>query len=251
MLIKTMTILLMTLLLAACASGSMNTAGKNGSGSKVLPPAGEPVQQMDDADPDDPYYAFIEPGDEAVSAIPTGSIFNIQQAQSIYVEQAHFRVGDIISVKLAESTKASKSGSTQMNKSTDFTLDPIGVPGGNLKIAGKEVDLDLSQQQKFKGDGNSSQSNDFEGEITVSVMKVMKNNTLLIRGDKWLLINNGKEFIRLTGIIRAKDILPDNTVSSTKIANARIEYSGNGELANSQRLGWLTDKLNNPTVWPF
>ncbi|MDF0534765.1 flagellar basal body L-ring protein FlgH [Shewanella yunxiaonensis] len=248
---KTMIVLAMTLLLGACASSGQNTAGTNGSGSKVFPPAGTPVQQMDDADPNDPYYASVEPNDEPLHAIPTGSIFNVDAAQSLYVEQSHFRVGDIISVKLAESTKASKSGSTQLNKSTDFTLDPIAVPGGNLKIAGKDVNLDLSQQQKFKGDGNSSQSNDFEGEITVSIMKVLKNNNLLIRGDKWLLINNGKEFIRLTGVIRAKDILPDNTVPSTKIANARIEYSGNGELANSQRLGWLTDKLNNPTVWPF
>lgn len=120
-----------------------------------------------------------------------------------------------------------------------------------MKIAGREVNLDINQEQNFKGDGNASQSNDFEGELTVTVMKVLRNDNLLVRGDKWLLINNGKEYIRLTGVIRAKDVAPDNTVQSTKIANARIEYSGTGALANSQRLGWLTDKLNNPTVWPF
>ena len=239
------------IMLSGCSTTTENTAKKNGSGSKVLPAAGEPINGMEDADPDDPYYATQLPDEQRVHPIPTGSIFDAYQAQSLYVEQSHFHVGDIISVQLSESTKASKSGNTQLKKSTDFSLDPIGVPGGNLTIANKEVSLNLNQAQNFSGDGSSEQTNQFEGEITVSVMKVMRNNNLLIRGDKWLLINNGKEFIRLTGIIRAKDITSDNTVSSTKIANARIEYSGNGQLANSQRLGWLTEKLNNPTVWPF
>lgn len=251
MLARMIVAITVTLMLTACSTTTENTAKKNGSGSKTLPAAGEPVESMDEADPDDPYYATLMPEEPRISPMPTGSIFNIYQVQSLYVEQSHFHVGDIISVQLSESTKASKSGTTQLKKSTDFALEPIGVPGGNLEIANKEVSLSLNQAQNFSGDGQSSQSNDFEGEITVSVMRVMKNNNLLVRGDKWLLINNGKEFIRLTGIIRAKDITSNNTVSSTKIANARIEYSGNGQLANSQRLGWLTDKLNNPTVWPF
>lgn len=236
-------------LASGCASGP--SAPPKGAEARALPAPGTPVQKMDEATPDDPYYAAMEPGPAPMQVEPTGSLFNAAQARSLYVEQSHYRVGDIISVQLAESTKATKKGSTELKKKSDFTLDPVGVPGGNLKIAGREVNLDINQEQNFKGDGNASQSNDFEGELTVTVMKVLRNDNLLVRGDKWLLINNGKEYIRLTGVIRAKDVAPDNTVQSTKIANARIEYSGTGALANSQRLGWLTDKLNNPTVWPF
>ncbi|EKE70576.1 flagellar basal body L-ring protein FlgH [Gallaecimonas xiamenensis] len=242
--------LLLPLCLAGCASDGP-AAPPKGAEARALPAPGTPVTQLEEPDPDDPYYAALEPEPEPLAVAPTGSLFNPNQARSLYVEHSHFRVGDIISVQLAESTKATKKGSTQLKKSSDFSLDPIGVPGGNLTLAGREVNLDLSQDQEFKGDGSASQSNDFEGELTVTVMRVMRNDNLLVRGDKWLLINNGKEYIRLTGIIRAKDITPDNTVQSTKIANARIEYSGSGALANSQRLGWLTDKLNNPSVWPF
>ncbi|WP_115717925.1 flagellar basal body L-ring protein FlgH [Gallaecimonas mangrovi] len=237
------------LLVSGCASGP--SAPPKGAEARALPAPGKPIQKMDEPDPNDPYYEALQPGPTPMQVQPTGSLFNANDAHDLYVEQSNYKVGDIISVQLAESTKASKKGSTELKKSSDFTLDPIGVPGGNLKIAGKEVNLDMNQEQNFKGDGNSSQSNDFEGELTVTVMKVLRNNNLLIRGDKWILINNGKEYIRLTGIIRAKDISPDNTIKSTKIANARIEYSGTGDLANSQRLGWLTEKLNNPTVWPF
>ncbi|KFZ38846.1 flagellar L-ring protein FlgH [Shewanella mangrovi] len=232
-------------------SGCATNSAMNASGSKHYPAAGTPMEQAENADPNDPYYAVMAPETEVRRPLPTGSIFNDDVVQSLYIEQSHFRVGDIISIKLSESTRAHKSGNTQLKKSTDFSLDPIDVPGGTLKIANKEVNLGLNQEQNFEGDGSASQSNDFEGEITVSVMKVMKNDNLLVRGDKWLLINNGKEFIRLTGIIRAKDIDADNSVSSTKIANARIEYSGDGALADSQRLGWLTEKLTNPSIWPF
>lgn len=222
-----------------------------GEEERAWPDMADPFSRLSKPDPDDPYYAALEPEAETMALQNTGSLFNPNRVHSLYVERSHFRVGDIIAVQLAETTKASKKGSTQLKKNSDFNLDPIEVPGGNLKIAGKEVNLGLSQEQSFKGDGNTSQSNNIEGEITVTVVRVLRNDNLLVRGDKWILINNGQEFIRLTGIIRAKDIDQENKVKSSKIANARIEYSGTGALANSQRLGWLTEKLNSPELWPF
>ncbi|WP_203140834.1 flagellar basal body L-ring protein FlgH [Marinobacter mangrovi] len=219
--------------------------------SSTMPQPGDPLGQLDDPDPDDPYFATSEPGAVPMDAAPTGSIYVPGQTPSLYVERSHFQVGDIISVELQESTKATKKGSTSLKKTSEFNLDPIGVPGGNLEIGGNEVKLNVDQQQKFEGDGSATQSNGFQGELTVAVMKVMRNNNLLVRGDKWMLINNGKEYIRLTGVIRAKDVGPDNTIKSSKIANARIEYSGTGSLANSQRQGWFADKLNDPDIWPF
>ncbi|WP_052749144.1 flagellar basal body L-ring protein FlgH [Arsukibacterium ikkense] len=218
---------------------------------RVRPKAGLPASRLDWPDPNDPYYAALEPEPEVLPAKMNGSLFNPDRLHSLYVERSHFRAGDIVSVQLSESTKAIKKGNTQLRKSSDYNLDPIQIPGGNLKIAGREVNLGLSQDQQFQGDGSASQSNNFEGELTVTVIRVLNNDNLLVRGDKWMLINNGQEFIRLTGIIRAKDIDNDNRIKSTKIANARIEYSGTGALADTQRLGWLTEKLNNPELWPF
>ncbi len=212
---------------------------------------GSPMGQLEEADPDDPFFAAMEPQAEPAEQVPTGSIYQPGVSRGLYQERSHFHVGDIISVQLEESTKATKKGTTSLKKTSQFNLEPIGVPGGNLEIGDNEVQLDLDQEQTFKGDGTASQSNGFEGELTVAVTKVLRNDNLVIRGDKWLLINNGKEYIRLTGVIRAKDVNDNNTIDSSKIANARIEYSGTGSLADSQRLGWLADKLNDPEVWPF
>lgn len=249
--IKAMALIALGLLLTACASSERPSAPVKGQEERSWPAPGNPITQLDKPDPNDPYYAALEHDPEAQPVIPTGSLFNPDRLHSLYIERSHYRIGDIISVQLAESTKATKKGSSDMKKRSEFTLKPIVVPGGNLQIAGKEVNLDLDQNQRFQGDGNASQSNNFEGEITVTVTRVLRNDNLLIRGDKWIMINNGREFIRLTGIIRAKDINTDNKILSSKIANARIEYSGTGALADSQRLGWLTEKLNNPELWPF
>lgn len=238
-------------LLSGCSSFGDPTAPPVGLEDRVKPGAGLPLARMETPDPDDPYYAALEPQPEALPMQNTGSLFNPNRLHSLYIERSHFKAGDIVSVQLSESTKATKKGQTQLKKSSEYNLDPIQIPGGNLQIAGRDVNLGLSQDQQFQGDGSASQSNDFEGELTVTVMRVLTNDNLLVRGDKWMLINNGREFIRLTGIIRAKDIDKDNKIKSTKIANARIEYSGTGALADSQRLGWLTEKLNNPELWPF
>jgi len=71
-----------------------------------------------------------------------------------------------------------------------------------------------------------------------------------VRGEKWITLNRGDEYIRISGIIRPEDVSQENTISSTKLANARISYSGTGELAESQSMGWVSRFFNNP-LWPF
>jgi flagellar L-ring protein precursor FlgH len=82
------------------------------------------------------------------------------------------------------------------------------------------------------------------------VVEVLPNQNLIIRGEKWLTLNNGDEYIRLTGVIRPADVTPTNEIESTKIANARIQYSGTGSFAKSQEKGWLT-KFFSSTWWPL
>jgi len=84
----------------------------------------------------------------------------------------------------------------------------------------------------------------------VTVTEVMPNGLLRVRGEKWLQLNRGQEYIRLSGIVRQEDLAPDNTVPSTKLADARIGYSGTGELAQSNNMGWL-GKFFNSGVWPL
>jgi len=108
----------------------------------------------------------------------------------------------------------------------------------------------MSSDQSFKGQAKASQSNSLRGNISVSVVKVLANGGLVVRGEKWVMLTNGNEYIRITGIVRSEDVNADNTVSSQKIANARIQYGGTGDFANAAEKGWLTRFFNSKWM-PF
>jgi len=195
---------------------------------------------------DDPYFTPVAPAPEVENIIASGSLFNAYNANDMYSDRKAVRVGDIITVVLEESTQASKSAKTETDKATDYGLEPIiGLGGKAISLGGssltpESIQLALKSGGSFKGNANSNQSNSLSGNITVSVMRVLANGNLMIRGEKWLTLNTGEEFIRLEGIVRQSDISAENTVESTRIANARIQYSGKGDLQESQSSGWLS-----------
>lgn len=201
--------------------------------------------------PNDPFYAPIVPDIPVQKVTDDGSIFHAGMSNSLYSDAKARRIGDIITVILRENTTATKSASTTMEKESGIELDPIvGLGGQNVNIGNQSVQLDLSSTNEFEGDAQSNQSNNLVGNISVTVVRVLPNSNLVIRGEKWLTLNSGDEYIRLTGIVRPADINPANEILSTKIANARIKYSGTGEFAKTQQQGWLT-KFFNSSWWPF
>ena len=88
------------------------------------------------------------------------------------------------------------------------------------------------------------------GSITVTVAEVLPNGNMIVRGEKWLTLNQGEEYIQISGIVRPQDVRTDNTIFSTLVADARIAYSGKGMLANANSPGWLARFFNSP-IWPF
>ena len=197
--------------------------------------------------PNDPSFAPIIPEMPVEQIANNGSIFNAVHANSLYSDAKGRRVGDIITVILQENTSATKSASTTLERSSEIAFDPITGPGGNTIDA---VQLDLTADNDFEGDASANQSNNLSGNISVTVVQVMPNNNLIIRGEKWLTLNQGDEYIRLTGVVRPADINPANEVLSTKIANARIQYSGTGSFNQVQKQGWL-GKFFASSYWPF
>ena len=149
--------------------------------------------------------------------------------------------GARVDIHLIEQTAASKNSSTSTSKSTDTTLANPTVFGRPITLDGTPLfDATLSGEQAFDGEGSSSQSNSLRGDITVTVVERFPNGNLRIRGEKWVMLNQGKEYIRLSGIIRPFDIAPDNSVASTKIADAEISYSSKGVLAAANRMGLIS-----------
>jgi flagellar L-ring protein precursor FlgH len=199
----------------------------------------------------DPSFAPVVPDYPREKIVEDGSLFRSYMANSLYSDMTARRVGDIITITLSENTNASKSAGTSTSKDTTVDLDTItGLGGQALNIGGQSVQLGVSSSNEFEGDAATNQSNSLSGNISVTVVEVLPNDNLVIRGEKWLTLNHGDEYIRLTGIIRLSDISPENEVLSTKIANARIQYSGTGSFASAQEKGWLT-KFFTSSWWPL
>ncbi|GAA4890556.1 flagellar basal body L-ring protein FlgH [Ferrimonas pelagia] len=200
--------------------------------------------------PDDPYYAPVYPDLPMSQVVTTGSIYQDAYTNELYSDIKAHRVGDVITVMLAEQTRAQKSASNQISKDNSMQLDPIAAAGGNVTISGNPIDLSYNEAYDMKRNSDADQSNSLAGAISVNVLQVLSNGNLVIRGEKWMTINDGDEFIRITGIIRPRDISPDNTITSSRVANARIQYSGTGTFADSQKTGWLARFFSGP-LWPF
>ncbi|MDF0532960.1 flagellar basal body L-ring protein FlgH [Shewanella yunxiaonensis] len=200
--------------------------------------------------PDDPYYAPVYPDDGNSGLVPTGSIFEHNRATPLFSDLKAHRVGDIVTIQLVESTQAKKSAANQISKGSDLTVNPLTAAGSNVTINGKSLDLGYSDSMDTKRSAGTDQSNSLSGEISANVIQVLGNGNLVVRGEKWITINNGDEFIRITGIVRPQDITTSNTVQSPRVANARIQYSGTGTFADSQKVGWLS-KFFMSDWWPF
>jgi flagellar L-ring protein precursor FlgH len=210
------------LLLAGCAS--------------LLPPAVRPGP-------------IDEPPAVARSSTPrgtSGGVFAADTNLSLISDSRAFRVGDIVTVILQETTQATKSAGTTIGKDSSTSIAPPGLLGKTFPKAG----IDLSATNAFKGDSSATQANALTGAITVIVQEVLPNGLLRVAGEKALTLNQGEEFVRLKGYLRAADIDANNQVSSQRIANARIAYSAQGTLAESNQPGWLTRFFLGPLM-PF
>lgn len=180
-----------------------------------------------------------------------GAIYQAGYSKNMFEDSRARSVGDLITVILSEETDAQKSASTSTAKDNSIEFGAPTIFGQPVTHNGNEIlSASVGTETEFSGDGASSQSNSLSGNITVFVSNVLPNGNLVIRGEKRLTLNQGDEYIRLSGIVRPEDVSPENTVESTKVANAEILYSGNGAVADSNRQGWLSRFFNSP-IWPF
>ncbi|HMN43133.1 MAG TPA: flagellar basal body L-ring protein FlgH [Povalibacter sp.] len=183
-----------------------------------------------------------------VAAMPkgeAGGVFTTQMPWTLVTDSRAFRPGDVLTVVLQETTQARKSADTSIGKQSSIAIDPVVVGGDAL-----DSDFSVSGQRKFAGTTTSTQQNALQGAITVIVQEVLPNGLLRVHGEKSLYLNQGEEFVRVAGYVRAQDIDSANRVSSQRIANARIAYSGRGPLNDANSPGWLTRFFTSPWM-PF
>ncbi len=174
-----------------------------------------------------------------------GGVFSTAAPWSLTSDSRAFRPGDVLTVVLQESTQASKKADTSFGKESGVSFSPVTL-GKNVL----QSNASLSAERDFSGTASSTQQNVLRGAITVVVHEVLPNGLLRVEGEKMLYLNQGEEFVRLSGYVRANDIDSDNSVSSQRVANARIAYSGRGALADANTAGWLTRLFSSPLI-PF
>lgn len=194
---------------------------------------------------------------QAQSTVPSASLYTQGISQSLWQDQRARNVGDIITVLLDERTLSSKSSGTDIKKedSIDMSVNPLMGANPNFHldaISSQTLNLDTTAEnnREFGAESNADQSNMLVGSISVTVHEVWPNGLLLVKGEKWMTFAQGDEFIRIEGLIRAKDVDPDNQILSAKIADARITYSASGALAEAHEQGWLSRFFSSP-LWPF
>jgi flagellar L-ring protein precursor FlgH len=180
--------------------------------------------------------------------IATGSIFS-GNGEDWFGRKRAYKVGDVLTVLLNESTQAARSQSTNTKRATKNDVlgsimdgvRPSRGPLSQIRLDGSEI--------SSEGTGSAGQEARLVGSISVTIAEVLPNGNLVVRGEKQLALSEGSEFIQVAGIVRPQDVAPDGTVQSRRLANAQIAYRGTGELASASRPGWGTRMFQQ--FWPF
>lgn len=179
-------------------------------------------------------------------AFPSGgSVFVAGQGmnygfQPMFEDRRPRNIGDTLTILLQENVSASKSASASANRDGSAGMELLSVPNRlNRWLGNGQFDLDAKGKNDFSGKGGAAARNTFTGTITVTVNQLLSNGNLSVVGEKQIAINQGTEFIRFSGVVNPRTISASNTVPSTQVADARIEYVGDGYINEAQTMGWL------------
>ena len=182
------------------------------------------------------------------------SLFHKSYAMQLFSDRRAYRVGDILTVKLEDKTEITKDSNTKFNKGGGISIpDPtiFGKTGASILGKGRSLAFEINPTRGFIGDAELSRKNEIkESYISVQVIRVLPNGSLQVAGEKWLRLNNDAEFVQVSGLVRPEDIDTNNEVSSKRLAQASITYSGVGAEQDVHRQGWMSRALNSP-LFPF
>ncbi|MFT3907071.1 MAG: flagellar basal body L-ring protein FlgH [Steroidobacteraceae bacterium] len=196
-------------------------------------------------------YLATLPSDIPEPNQANGAIFQSGYEVPLFQNSVAHRVGDVLTITLSEKTAAAKSATTDTSKKHTVDMASPTIAGGGVTVNGRDIlSASLDNASTFAGSGDSTQKNELTGNISVTVAKRLANGNLVVRGQKWISLNQGSEYLRIAGIVRPTDISPDNSVPSYKVADATISYGGRGTLAESNTKSWLARFFDSKWV-PF
>jgi flagellar L-ring protein precursor FlgH len=196
-------------------------------------------------------FSPVVPQTEIEDRVVDGSIYSGGANDGLFGDRKAYRVGDLITILLREKTNALKEASGVVERTSEnnalsaLQLDKLATAGG-FPLS---TDSSLGSTISNDGSGSASQMNQLGGDITVSVVRVLQNGNLVVRGEKLITLNHGDEYVQVSGVVRPDDIQPDNTILSKRIANAQITYSGEGQMNDATKMAWGNAFFLK--FWPF
>ncbi len=197
-----------------------------------------------------PDFAPVYPAKASSPTAATGAIYSGRASESLFGQGRQFAVGDIITVLLNESAQANRTQNTEVSREATNDAIPAGVSTELANTTNLMTGVNLNTATiDSKGSGTAGQQASLNAQIAVTVVQVLANGNLVLRGEKQLALSEGSEVIQVAGVIRPSDVSPNNTVQSRRLANAQIAYRGKGELTTASRSGWGTQALMK--WWPF
>jgi len=198
-----------------------------------------------------PAMAPIQPIMPPQAAPTAGAIYAAGPTLQLYSDRRARDVGDLLTITLLENTTATTSANTATAKESDLSIGTPSIFGAPVTLGGKDIlSATASGKRDFTGKGNSAQSNRLQGSVTVTVVQRLPNGNLVVQGQKNLRLNQGDELVQVQGIVRPADIAQDNSIPSSRVAEARIVYGGRGPVAQSNAMGWLS-RFFNSALAPF
>jgi flagellar L-ring protein precursor FlgH len=185
-----------------------------------------------------------------------GAIFN-SDSKNLYQDSRAHNIGDILMVKIVENSSADKNAETTTSHDSTLKGGVSSFFGYESLLRGKggashipsltSMNADLAKD--FHGKGETKRDSKVTATISARVVDVSMNGNLMIRGYQEVRVNNETQHIILSGIVRPEDVAQDNSILSSYIADARIEYNGIGVLSSRQQPGWLSNVID--VIWPF
>ena len=179
-----------------------------------------------------------------------GSIYSTGfGTQALFEDRRPRHIGDILTIVVSENINASKNSGTEASRSGSASTVLGLVPKLLSGLISGDLDANASGKSAMSAKGGANSKNTFNGVITVTVVEVLLNGNFLVSGEKQMLVNQGTEYIRFSGVVNPRTVSAANTVPSTLVADARIEYSAKGTINEAQTMGWLQRIFLN--VLPF
>jgi flagellar L-ring protein precursor FlgH len=182
--------------------------------------------------------APVEPAAPAPVQATNGAIFQLASYRPLFEDHRARHVGDILVIRIEEKISASQSANSKIDKGGSLEASISALPGIPAKAFARGT-ASASSDNSFEGKGSTDASNDFKGVITATVTKVLANGHLVISAEKQIGVNSNVDVLRFSGQVDPRSIQPGNSVSSTQVANVRLEHRGRGPQAEAQVIGWL------------